>query len=205
MAYKGDPKYAPGQVVNGKVICGAKKKNGEPDKSPPIKGGDRCWRHGGKAPQTKRLADARVILGQIDPDAPREHPIEMILNIIQAKYAEREWLRSKVRELKEEELVWGLAQHETGVGPEGPIDKQTFKADLNAWYKLLNEVEDQIVKWSSMALKAGIEERTLALQERQAAQVADVINRILSAMQLTPDQRALIPQVVPPILRSISG
>ncbi|KAA0979900.1 hypothetical protein FQ154_01705 [Paeniglutamicibacter gangotriensis] len=211
--WKGDPTYAPGQIVNGKTICGAKKrKDQEPCGAPPINGATRCGRHGAKSPAVAQKAKERVIetnargiLGRIDPEAPREHPVETLLNLIRAKNAEVQWLRSKVQALEDEELVWGLASHREGLGPEGPIDVKEHRADQSVWWKLLREAENQLANWITMALKAGVEDRRVRLAESQGGAVAGAIRQILDGLNLTTEQAALIPVLVPNALRQLTG
>lgn len=91
-------------------MCGAKKRDGNPCGAPPIKGGTRCVRHGGKAPQVqaaaaRRLAEqeaqeimnkAVVTLGIKDRDID---PAKALLEEISWTYAHVQWLRGKVQEL----------------------------------------------------------------------------------------------------------
>lgn len=192
--------------------CGAKKRNGEPCRAKPITGGTRCGKHGGAAPQVQAKArervieqNARGILGRIDPDAPVENPVDMLVTLIRNKGAEVSWLRGKVQSLEEDDLIWGRTQHETGVGPEGPIDKETFKAEQSVWWKLLRESENQLANWITAALKAGVEERKVRVAEQQGALVAGAIKQILDALNLTPSQAQLVPTIVPQALRQLSG
>lgn len=210
--WKGDPTYAPGQIVNGLVICGAKKKSLDPCGAPPIKGGTRCKRHGGAAAHVQAKAkeriieeNARGILGRIDPSQPRENPVETLLNLIHGKTAEVSWLRSKVQSLEDNSLVWGLTEHKTGMGVEGPVDVETYKAEQNIWWKLLREAENQLASWITMALKAGVDERRVRIVEAQGSLVAGAIKAILDGLNLTKDQAALIPVLVPRALRELSG
>lgn len=211
--WKGDPKYAPGQIVDGKVICGGKKrKSPDPCAAPPIKGGTRCTRHGGSAPHVQAKAkeriieeNARGILGRIDPTAPREHPVETLLNLIRSKNAEVQWLRARVQSFTEEELVWGLTSHREGLGAEGPIDVTEHRAEQNIWWKLLREAENQLANWITMALKSGVEERKVRLAESQGTAVAGVIRKVLDGLNLTPEQTALIGTLVPNALRELTG
>lgn len=55
-----DPRYAAGQVVNGRTVCGTKEKNGDPCGASPPKGGLRCGNHGGKSSQAKKAAERRL-------------------------------------------------------------------------------------------------------------------------------------------------
>lgn len=193
-------------------ICGARKRNGEQCRAKPITGGTRCGKHGGAAPQVQAKArervieqNARGILGRIDPEAPVENPVETLIKLIQAKSAEVGWLRSKVQELDENELTWGLIEHREGQGPEGPIDVQTRRAEQNIWWKLLREAENQLASWAAMAIKAGVEERRIRLEESQGQLVSQVIRTILDALNLTPTQAQLVPTIVPQALRQLSG
>ena len=208
-----EPDYSPGQTVeNGRTICGAKKRDGQPCGASPARGHIRCRRHGGATPQAKAKAKARVveaaarqILGTIDPDAPYEHPVETLMTLIRHKHAEVVWLRAVVRDLTEGELTWGLTEHRTGIGPEGPVDIETRKPEQNIWWKLLREAENQLASWTAAAAKAGVEEREVSLREDQALKISGAINQILAALHLTTDQQKLVPDVVPAALRAIEG
>lgn len=210
--YRGDPKYAPGQIVGGRLICGARKRNDDPCGGSPIKGGTRCQKHGASAKQVASKAreriieqNARGILGRIDPTAPVENPVEMLLGMIRSKHAEVDWLRGRVQSLTEDDLVWGKAEHKVGQSIEGPVDVDTFKAEASVWYKLLREAENQLANWITMALKSGIEERRVRLAENQGAMVAGAVKAILDALHLSPEQLQQVPVIVPRELRMLSG
>lgn len=210
MTKKLDP-YRTGQVnAQGAIVCGAKKRNGDPCMATPKKGHTRCHRHGGGSPRSKQAAKrrnaetaAREILGTIDPDAPREHPVETLLNLIQAKAAEVAWLRSIVKEQTEEQLVWGEAEHQEGIGPMGVVDVKTFKAEQHPYWKLLREAENQLASWTERAARAGVEERSITLAESHASLITTALNRVFAALHLNSEQQKLIPQVVPGILREL--
>lgn len=197
------------------VSCGAKKRDGSPCGAPPIKGGKRCVRHGGKAPQVKAAADRRLAhaaaqkqmetavrtLGlPIDVD-----PGKALLDEIHWTAGHVAWLREKVQELEAEQLVWGKEKHEDGVGPQGIVDVTTEKAGPSVWYELYLKERDHLAKVCALALRAGIEERKVKLAESQGALVADVIRRILAALGLTPEQQLLVPQIVPQELRALAA
>ncbi|MDQ0756090.1 hypothetical protein [Arthrobacter sp. B3I4] len=115
------------------------------------------------------------------------------------------WLRDKVQELQDDDLVWGRASTEVGIGPEGPIDKTTEKADASVWYQLYLKEREHLAKVCSLALRAGIEERKVKLAESQGLLVADAIRRILGALGLTPEQQELVPVIVPRELRALAS
>ena len=216
--YKGEPQYAPGQTnQQGRLICGAKKRGkrhgqGEPCQSTPVRGGTRCGKHGGKAPKAQEAAtnramhaEATQILGHIDPTAEPLHPVEHLLNLINQKAAEVAWLRTKVKALKEEQLIWGVTKHETGEEKGEPTDLKTYETQQNIWWKLLREAEEQLAKWATAALRAGVEERRIRLAEEQGQLVVTAIQNILDNLKLSPDQKALIPTIVPAALRALTG
>lgn len=210
-----DPKYAAGQVVDGKLICGAKNKKGEPCGLSPVPGATRCGRHGGKAPQVQKAAERRVAeaaaretmtkavrtLGlPIDVD-----PGKALLDEIHWTAGHVAWLRDKVQELEAADLVWGRTQTDTGIGPQGPVDTTTEKADPNIWYQLYLKEREHLAKVCALALRAGIEERKVKLAESQGLLVADAIRRILGALGLTPEQQSLVPVIVPRELRALAA
>jgi len=197
--------------------CGAKlrgKDAGKTCANTPTSGATRCWRHGGKAPQVQAAAERRVAeaaaretmakavrtLGlPIDID-----PGKALLDEIHWTAGHVAWLRDKVQELEDQDLVWGRTQTDQGVGPQGPVDTTTEKADPNVWYQLYLKEREHLAKVCALALKAGIEERRVKLAENQGLLVAEVIRRILGALNLTPEQAQLVPVIVPRELRSLA-
>ena len=215
--YKGDPQYAPGQTNDkGQLICGARKRGarngqGQPCQTKPVRGGTRCGNHGGKAPKAQEAATRRVmeaeaneILGRIDPEAVQKHPVEHLLNLINQKAAEVSWLRTKVKALQEDELTYGLTKEEMGTEKGEETNLRTYEVNQNIWWQLLRSAEEQLAKWSTAALRAGIEERRVKLAEQQGQLVVTAIQQILDGLQLTPGQLKLVPQIVPNALRQLS-
>ncbi|KUG58967.1 hypothetical protein AVL63_02790 [Nesterenkonia jeotgali] len=171
--------------------------------------------HGGRTEKAKARAQVEMIsktLGEdlIDPDAD---PAEMLLELCRWKQAECLWLRAKVQAIPDEaggdagdgaaSLTYGLTRHEEGVGAQGPVDVATYEVAPNIWWKLLREAEDQLAKYSTAALRAGVERRQIELQEAHALHLAQAITRILDQLGLSQDQARLVPTVVPAVLRSL--
>lgn len=212
--WKGDPLYAPGQVINGKTICGAKKKTADPCGASPVQGGTRCGKHGGNSPQAKRAAERRLAeqtleqvvktLG-IREQYPDVDPGAALLEEIRVTHAHVQWLRAQVAELAPEDMTWGLIQHEEGMGAEGPIDKRTEAAKPSVWYELYCRERDHLVKVSAAALKAGIEERKVRMAEQQGQLVATALKQIFDALQLSAVQQSMLPTIVPQALRQLAG
>lgn len=212
--WKGDPKYAPGQIINGKTRCGAKKRDLNPCHASPIEGGTRCGKHGGKAPAAVKAAQRRLaeqeLLNAVKTLGIREQypdidPGAALLEEIRITHAHVVWLRAQVAELSPGELTWGTIQHEQGVGPEGPIDKTTEKAEPSVWYGMYCRERDHLVKVSAAALRAGIEERKVRMAEQQGQLVAAALKQIFDALHLTTAQQGLLPTIVPAALRQLTG
>ena len=215
--YKGEPQYAPGQTrADGTLICGAKKRGtkrgpGQPCQANPVRGGTRCGKHGGKSPKAQDAAIDRImeaeaveILGRIDPTAEVKHPVEHLLTLINNKAAEVTWLRALVKDLKEQELFYGLTGEEMGQDRGDETNLKTYAAGLHIKWQALRQAEEQLAKWTTMALRAGIEERRVKLAEEQGALVVGAIQSILDGLNLTKDQLQLVPTIVPAALRQLS-
>lgn len=201
--------------------CGAKNKNGGTCQNFPLPDATRCHYHGGSSPNAQKAARERrarrdamkqlSILGETP--AQNVDPTEALLELITQKHCQVAALRRVVAELEagsgevdleRHPLVWGISSHEQGVGVHGPIDKTTEAPGLSVWLKLLQEAEDQLSRYTTAAMKAGVERRQLELQEEQAVTLAQAINRILEQLDLSPDQQKLVPSVVPDTLRQFA-
>lgn len=203
--------------------CGAKNRTtGKPCQRAPLRDSTRCRTHGGASPNAKKAASERrqrrealkqlSILGA-PPDKDVD-PTEALLELVTQKHCEVAALRRIVVELEtsaagvpldQHPLVWGVSSHEEGVGVQGPIDKTTRTAGPSVWLKLLHEAEDQLARYTTAALKAGVEQRQVDLLEDQAAKLAGAISRILDALELTVEQQRLVPSVVPDALRQLGA
>ncbi|MEO5317609.1 hypothetical protein PV761_03310 [Arthrobacter sp. CC3] len=132
-------------------------------------------------------------------------PAKALLDEIAWSHAHVQWLRGKVQELKAGELVWGVTQTDQGVGPQGMVDMTTEKSAPNVWYQMYLTEREHLVKVSAAALRAGIEERRIKIAEDQGNLVAAVLQRILAALNLSPEQWAEVPTIVPRELRALAA
>lgn len=62
-----------------------------------------------------------------------------------------------------------------------------------------------MVRVSKLTIDAGIQERQVRLAEQQGMLLASVIRAVLERLNLTPDQHALVPQVVPTVIRELTA
>lgn len=115
------------------------------------------------------------------------------------------WLRERVRELENRDLVWGMTEVAEKNASEFTGTDTTYAAVPNVWVELYMRERKHLVDVAKAAIAAGIEERKVRLAEQQGQLVAMVIRGILADLKLTPDQRELVAEVVPRRLRALAG
>lgn len=179
--------------------CGAKLRGQDAYCQAPLaEGAKRCRRHGGAAPQAKAKEIERVetrknedIMRRALPfGTPKDtDPQAALLQLISDKAQEVEFLRFKVEELGDDAKVWGPTEHQEGVGPMGAVDMTTVKAVPNTWWLMLRSAEDQLAKYATAALRAGIEERQVRIAEATVSKLVGAIQRALASVNLTPETR----------------
>lgn len=180
-----------------------------------IKGADVCDIHGGNAPQVRKAATRRQMeltaqaraerilrrrLGmRLEEGSP--DPAQILLNLVATKATEVEWLDAKIQALEtDDELFWGKTKRKTGVGANGPVDEETEEAAQHIMYQLLHKAQDQLAKYTSDALRAGIEERQVKLAERTSAQFSWILTQLITRLDLTPSQREQADGLIPTLI-----
>ncbi|WP_113699708.1 hypothetical protein [Nonomuraea lactucae] len=136
---------------------------------------------------------------------PREvDPAAALLEEVHRTAGHVAWLQEKVREIDEDDLVWGVVEEvDKGAGEFTGVDV-TKAAKPNVWLELYHRERAHLAKVAKDALAAGIAERQVRLAEQQGALIVGVIQRILDDLSLTAEQRARVPEVVPRHLRAVS-
>lgn len=196
--------------------------------NPAMKGQRVCRYHGGMAPQNLRAAAERIteerarVLVETYGRKIETTATDALLEEVQWTAGHVAWLRERVQEIEaasadvdpdwdEDEdasgaprnppssLVWGITRRKTGGDDHGV----TEEAGPNVWLKLYHQERTHLVRVCEAAIKAGIEERRVKLAEQQGALVAQAIRRILGDLDLTPEQAARVPEVVPRHLRAL--
>lgn len=102
-------------------------------------------------------------------------------------------------------LVWGQTEYRDKTGGDDAGQTVVEQAGINIWYQLYLKEREHLARVSSLALKAGIEERKIKLAESQGELVAAVLQRILAALNLSPEQWAEVPVIVPRELRALAA
>lgn len=96
----------------------------------------------------------------------------------------------------------GLIGHRYGMGgKEGILYQQS--EEVRALVRLEAEERDRVVKYAKVAHDMGISERITSLAERWGDVVAGRVVNLLDALQLTPEQLALVPDLLAVHLGSI--
>jgi len=180
-----------------------------------MKGQTLCIAHGGRIKKNIMAAERRateVRARQLVETYGRKietTATEALLEEVQWTAGHVAWLRERVQEIEagaaaaedgEHPLVWGTVRRKSGGEDWG----ETQEAAPSVWLKLYQAERAHLVKVCSEALRAGIEERRVKLAESQGALVAQVIRAILGDLDLSVEQQALVPDVVPRHLRALA-
>lgn len=155
----------------------------------PIAGGRVCPTHGGAAPQVKAAAAARV-----HEEAQR---------LAAEKWAPHSPMSPGQALLEEVSRSAGIvAWLEARISVSSFLPGEAATPELLEWFQ---KERDHLRKVCGDALRAGVEERRVRIAESQAAQLVTVIRGVLRDLDLTTEQQAKIPEVVPRHLRLLAG
>lgn len=177
------------------TFCGAVKSNKLPCQLSAGFGTDhlgfgRCVWHGGKTETGRRAAAKDQAAGLIKfYGSPVDtNPVEALLDEVRRTAGHVAFLGDRIANWPNDQL-----------GEDGGLTPA-----LDGWVKLYQSERKHLVDVSRAALSAGINERLVQLAEHQGTRLADAVEAILGALQLTPQQWDLVPQVVPAALRGLS-
>lgn len=142
-------------------------------------GGGPCRWHGGNAPQVKAKREVRILTAEAALEAPKTmaEASDVLLSAMNDSHALLQRLKQNIA--------------------AGTITA----ADMSA----LGDWVDRSARVSKLVIDTGIHERQVRLAEGQGALIAQVIQRLLDRLVLDERQRALVPIVVPELLRSVEG
>lgn len=196
------------------AACGAKKKNGELCRAPALKGGVRCARHGGKTPAAREAALERIRYAQAEAAVKTlgltetyedVDPADALLMEVGRASAVVAWLSAEVGRLDPSQLTWNTTEDVAGMDGNGPIEKNVKSLAPHPLWQMLLDERKHLANVSALTLKAGIDERRIQLQERDAAALLGVISRAINQAQLTREQRDTISTTIANGLRALEG
>jgi hypothetical protein len=188
--------------------CGGKNRKGAPcGNAPGYKtdhpGSGNCTFHGGSSPNGKKHATDQAARKAVETyGLPRDiSPTEALLEEVRYSAGHVAWLREKVREIEDKDLVWGMTEQADIQASEFGGINTTFGAKANVWLELYYRERKHLVDVTKAAISAGIEERRVKLAEAQGQIVAEVFRRVFARMDLTAEQSAAAPLIVSEELR----
>lgn len=193
---------------HGTPKCGGTNRQGGPCGNPAGKNTDHfghgnCSSHGGSTPTGRKHGmEEAARQAVVTYGLPRDiSPTDALLEEVRYTAGHVAWLRERVAELGERDLIWGVTETTDKQASEFPGTDTTEAAKPNLWLVLYREERKHLVDVTKAAISVGIEERRVKLAETQGSLLNGVIRRILDRLALTADQRGLLPVVVPEELR----
>lgn len=184
-----------------KPKCGARTRAGGVCRRPAGWGTDhlgagRCSSHTGSTRNGRKAAQKEIARQEVARFAlPRE--VDPSVALLEEVHRTAGW------------VAWLTARVEERVTELGDVKAlfQTTASDRRAseWVQLLADERKHLAAVTSAAIRAGIEERRVRLAEQQGDLLAGVIRAILDDLGLSREQRALVPEVVPRHLRSLTA
>ncbi len=134
-----------------------------------VVGASVCWKHGGGAPQVQAKAEERISLAEALASGDRRHPWDVMEDTLHVADV---LMRQVLLDVKD----------------KGATSPQLLD-------KLVGAIE-RANRLSKTVLDAGVAERRTRLAEGQAQQMHAFVHRVLNGLELTPQQKALVPHVL---------
>lgn len=211
-----------------KTRCGATRKRGRPGRCslPAGHGTDhpgvgQCKYHGGNTPIGVRAA-ARPSLQLLTGYATKLSPLDALLMCVRIAAAEVAFFTAQVQSLEETQIIvrpveevfethtavevqMGVREAEEGDVELLPTKVTVKPQELNLWIRERRRATDDLARYSTMALKAGVDERLVSLAEGMGDKLAQTLEAILNDLQLTKKQQALAPTAVRKHLMVLEG
>lgn len=147
---------------------GTSRRSGQQCKRYAVVGARVCPMHGGKAPQVRAKAEERITLADRLKSAPMRQPWEVLADTAHIADVLMQDARLEV---------------EQGTFTVASLDK-------------LVTALDRAHRLSTSNVHAGLAERKVRFAENQAEQMHQVFTRVLTGLNLTAEQKALVPQLL---------
>lgn len=172
-----------------------------------------CRMHGAANKQSKAKHKRTQEAARLERAAARlgtpvdgQDPSQVLLDQVANKAAEVEWLKRQIDLIQtDQELWWSTKRTLEKSTPMGDVSEEVKESGQHVIYQVLHKAQDQLVKYASETLKAGVEERQVQAAERTGEQFERVLMAVLAAIDATPDQLRTAATEVPRILKDVSA
>ena len=173
---------------------------GGPCHGSPVKGTDTCYKHGGKTKEALKADGARNLAARLAP------PIEVspgvgLLQEVHRAAGMVAWLESECAQLPPESLWRGVTKV---VDRDGMLETVT-ESKLHVKLVALNAERDRFASVCDRALARGAEQQIVDAAKAVAGQYVRVVDTILERLELSAEQWARVPTVVPAAFRAITA
>lgn len=150
-----------------------------------------CKLHGGSTKNHQAAAKTemtrRAAAQWVRDAAPITNPAEALLNVAREINGFKDYLADRVSEIRAESWRYSGAQAEQ------------LRAEISLYERALDRTARVLIDVNRL----GLEAQRDAFNRQQGVVLAGAVQRILDALDLNAEQRALVPQVVPQVLRQI--
>lgn len=129
------------------------------------------------------------------------NPIEALLDEVSRTAGHVAWLAQRIGQFN---VPLNLEE----LDPDTKISRKVtagIPPEVEGWLRMYQSERAQLVRVAAAALHAGVNERLVQIAEHQGAKLADAVETILDQLHLTAAQAALVPVVVPGVLRQLMG
>lgn len=168
-----------------------------------IAGLDACRLHSGFSAEVARARGQAFTAFNAVSDDPTVDPSEVMAKVMQVTFLRWAWLAGMLGDQTEQDSGERVASGEVRVpGPTGGLVGFTFgptgiTGEAPRGLVILEAAErERAARFAKAAHDMGIRDREIRLAENQAAAIVNIINGVLSAVGLTPDQAARVPDAV---------
>ena len=127
-------------------------------------------------------------------------PAQALLDEVQRTAGHVRWLGAVVAGLKQDDLVWGKAEELST--PTGPTIK--YKSGPSVWVQLYQTERKHLAQVCAAAISAGVSERMVKVYERVGDVFVEMMEGVLSDLELTDAQRARVPAAVVSRLQALT-
>ena len=186
------------------VHCNATTRSGRPCGNHPVRGATVCRMHGGRAPQVVAAANRRIALQAITAEGARLGriiditPNDAIIEMVRESAGNVAAIRLAVEGL-------GITvDHHDAVAVPASFDEKGKRdpALAHILVAMYNEERDRLVRYSTLAVAAGVDIKRVELAEAQARLVTEAVKAAVTAAGVTETARQAAYQAAADILRN---